>query len=412
MSRPLGRHAGGRRCPLVVVVALVVSVGAVGCRHQSASVAGRLTVTAGRAEVGRPGEERAEVTGSRDLRIGDGVRIRTGAAAVSLAGDRDLELRSGTDLELRAATADERARTVLVSGDLLVRSPQQPLTVTSGDEEVMVSGTARISRGLALVVATYDGSATVSSAARSIIVPALRQVAVPAAGLFPVRPSPLDFSSEDGWDQRYLSGAIGLSAELLARSRGFSAQLAPTEGRTAAYFRSLVPRLAAEPAFQGSLVSGARVPGETLVGAAITLEGVNGSFADRWAAVFGFHDEGAPWGLVAMDQGVSRVPLLATIESAIGRTPPSFALAKPGADPTSLAPPTTRPSSAAAAVTTTSTTVAPSVRPTTPTTTPVVLAPTTVAPTGPLNTGTPLIDNTANALVNTLNGLLNSLGQR
>jgi len=398
------------RLSLMVAVALVVSAGAVACSRTPASVAGRLTVTSGRAEVGRPGEDHKEVSGSRDLRIGDGVRMREGVAVIRLSGDRELELRSGTDLELRATPAAERARPTLLGGDLLVRAAGQPLTVSSGAEEVVVRGAARISRGLALVAAAYEGSATVDSAGRSIVVPALRQVAVPAAGLFPVRPSPLEISTDDAWDQRYLSGAIALSAELQAQSRGFSGQRTGTEGRTVGYFRDLLPGLAAEPAFQATLLSAGRAPGETLVGAAIALKGTRGVFADRWAATFGFHDDGAPWGLVAMDQGVSRIDVLAVIDSAVHRVPTSFALAGPGSAPTSLSPPTTRPATPAAVVTTTT---SPAPRVTTPTTRPPTTAtPTTVAPTGPVNTGAPVIDNTVNALVNTLTGLLNSLGQK
>ncbi len=395
---------------LAVAVCLVVSLGAVSCRRTPPSVSGRLTVSEGHAEVGRPGEERREITGSQDLRVGDGVRVRDGSAVIRFPDDRELELRSGTDLEMRATEVAERFRLTLLSGDLLVRSPEQPLTILSGDGEVVVRGIVRISRGLSLVVAAYEGSATVSSAARSLVVPGLRQVAVPAAGLFPTRPSPLDFSPDDPRDQRYLSGAIGLSAELLARSRGFSAQLGAGEGRTVSYFRELLPRLAGEPSFQAPLLNAARPPGETLVGAAIALESTKGTFADRWTAEFGFHDDGAPWGLVAMDQGVSRVPLLALIESALRRGPTNFALAQPGGAPTALSPPTT-PATAPVTSIVTSTTV-PRARPTTPTTRPPATTPTTVAPAGPLNTGAPVVDETVNSLVNTLTGLLNSLSRR
>ncbi|MDQ6727193.1 MAG: hypothetical protein M3066_13655 [Actinomycetota bacterium] len=397
------------RLGLVVAMAVVVSVVATGCRSSTATVTGRLAVTSGQAEVGRPGEDHTEVTGSRDLRVGDGVRMRDGTAVIRIAGSRELELRTGTDLELRATPAADRSRPTLVGGDLLVRAPEQPLTVSSGNETIVVSGAVRISRGLALVVAVYEGTATVDSAGKSIVVPALRQVAVPAAGLFPTRPAPVEISPDDAWDQRYLSGAIALSAELQARSTGFSGQLTGSDGRSVGYFRDLLPGLASEAAFQAPLLSPTRPPGETLVGAAIALKSTHGSFADRWSAIFGFHDDGAPWGLVAMDQGVSRVDVLSVIDGAVHRVPTSFALAPPGTAPTSLSPPTTRASAPTTVVT--ATTVAPT-RPTTPTTRAAATTTTTVAPTGPLNTGAPVIDNTVNALVQTLTGLLNSLGQK
>lgn len=409
MSRSTGQKR--RTAATIAVAALVVSLGAVACSDKSVPVTGRLTVQEGHAEVGRPGEERKEIDGSRDLRVGDGVRMRDGSAVIRLPGGRELELRAGTDVELRATEGGEGFRPTLLAGDILVRAPEQPLTITSGAEEVVVQGATRVSRGLALLAGAYEGSATVNSAARSLVAPALRQVAVPAAGLFPVRPSPLEVSPDDAWDQRYLSAAMGLSAELQARSRGFTGQLAAGEGTTVNYFRELLPRLAEEPAFQASLLNASRPPGETLVGAAITLEGTRGAFADRWAAVFGFHDDGAPWGLVALDQGVDRVPLLDLIDSAVRRGPTNFALAEPGRPPTSLrsATPTTRAPTPRPAVTTT-TTVARRPQTTTPTTRPPT-TPTTIAPGGPLNTGAPVIDETVNSLVNTLTGLLNSLGQ-
>ena len=91
------------------------------------------------------------------------------------------------------------------------------------------------------------------------------------------------------------------------------------------------------PRLRSSLIA-ASLP-DTLVGAAITLEGTRGTFAERWAAVFTFRDEGAEWGLVAMDQGVARVPLLNAIDAAISRGPTQFAVGPPGRPPTSLNPP-------------------------------------------------------------------------
>ncbi len=146
------------------------------------------------------------------------------------------------------------------------------------------------------------------------------------------------------------------------------------------------------------------------MGAAIVLEGTRGTFAERWAGVFGFRDEGAQWGLVALDQGVTRVPLLARVDAAVARGPRPFETIplpgpspgngvalpsgpNPGANPP--APVVTAPPSAV---------------------TPTVPVPSTVAPVppvdgpGPLNTGIPILDETINALVETLSGLLRGLG--
>jgi hypothetical protein len=404
------------RWALAAAVAVLLVVGLVGCTRSSSPAAGRLTVD-GQADVTRPGEDRREVTGSRDLKVGDRVRVRDGTAVIRLPDDRRLELRVGSDVEMQSAAGEERVRPSLMGGDLLVVSDREALAVATSGAAVAVQGDARISRGVALLVAAYEGSAQLSAAGSSLTVPALRQAAVPPAGQFPTRVTPLEYSPGDGWDQRYLSDAIELGNQLDARSQGFSAQLGPSEGRSFQYFRDLFPRLASEPGFTAALVNPARPPGETLVGAAISLEGTRGTFAERWAAVFGFRDEGAPWGLVAMDQGVTRVPLLEAVESAITRGPTLFAEGPPGRPPTSVAPPSPGGSPATTAQPrSTTTTTAPrpgtGARATTTTTVPPPPPPGPPQPTGPLNTGSPLVDETVNSLVNTLTGLLNSLGQQ
>jgi len=310
------------RRPITAVVATVtLAVALAGCSSKSTPpVAGRLTVE-GQAGVLHPGEDRREISGSRNLEAGDRVRVRQGTAVIQLRDDRRFELRQGSDLELLPREATNDILPTLVAGDLLIVSDSRPLVVSADGAEISVHGDARVSRGVALLVATYEGSAQLSAGGATIAVPALRQASLPPTGTFPMNVSPLEYSGTDGWDQRYLSDAMDLSNQLTGRSDGFTSQLRPTEGRSANYFRELFPRLAAEPAFTAALVNPARAPGETLVGAAITLEGTRGTFAERWAAVFTFRDEGAQWGLVAMDQGVARVPLLDAIDSAISRGP-------------------------------------------------------------------------------------------
>ena len=407
---------------LAVAIVAVLAVALANCTRSSSPEAGRLTVD-GQADVTRPGEDRREVTGTRDLEVGDRVRVREGSAVIQLPDDRRLELRVGSEVEMQSAQGGDRVRPALMAGDLLVVSDDEPLAVGATGADVAVHGDARVSRGVALLVAVYEGSAQLAAGGSSLTVPALRQASLPPAGQFPSRVSPLEAAPGDGWDQRYLSDALELGAQLDARSQGFSAQLGPTEGRSFQYFRDLFPRLAAEPGFTAALVNPARLPGETLVGAAISLEGARGTFAERWAAVFGFRDQGASWGLVALDQGVSRVPLLEAVESAVTRGPAGFAKGPPGRPPTSVAPPSRGGSPATTAPSrTTPTTAAPgssrSGGPASPTTTPTTAPPPPPSPsgppipTGPLNTGSPLIDETVNSLVNTLTGLLNSLGQQ
>jgi hypothetical protein len=109
---------------------------------------------------------------------------------------------------------------------------------------------------------------------------------------------------------------------------------------------------------------------------------------------------------------VSRVPLLQAVEDAIARAPATFAQGPSGGGTTSLpsTPGSSSPATTAPARSTTTTT-APRGRtagPTTTTTAPPTT--TTTVPRGALNTGSPLIDDTVNSLVDTLSGLLRSLG--
>jgi hypothetical protein len=190
----------------------------------------------------------------------------------------------------------------------------------------------------------------VASAGRDLVVPALRQASVPAPGLVPAAATPLDYRADNPWDRRYLGDAIDLGDELQARSDGFTNQLQPGEGHTAGFYRQLLPALENEPAFTQALLQPDMLPGDTLIGAAITVEGKDGSFLDRWQSVFAFHDQGARWGLVALDQHVTRDPLLSTVDDALGRRPGAATTAvvaapAPGgvAPPSLLAPPPQTP---------------------------------------------------------------------
>ncbi|MDQ6797837.1 MAG: hypothetical protein M3011_07435 [Actinomycetota bacterium] len=385
----------------------VVSVLAVACSGGGGgSSSARVSVT-GRVEVASGGRALQLIDGIRTLHAGDRVKVDSGRALIRLNGDRQLELRNGSEVTLAAASGEPNLKPSLVSGDLLVTAPGDTvaLGVTVADSEASVTGgSARLSRASATTVASYDADLTVASAGRSLKVPALRQVAVPAAGLLPGRPSPLIFKTGDSWDQRFLGDAIDLGNQLVARSRGFTAQLGPGEGRTAGFYRQVLPALDNEPSFDVASLGGDRSPGEGLVGLAIVVQGKRGAFNDRLASVLAFHDDGAAWGLVALDQGVSRAPLLAGVDEAIGRGPLSVAEAPPPvASP--AAGRSTSPSPAVPVPSGGGDVTAP---------TPPVSSPSPEAPTGagPVNTGAPVVDNTVNSLVNVLNGLLGGLGQK
>lgn len=388
-----------------IVLSVVLTVGlAVGCGGGGDDSSARLEVD-GRALVARGEAPFEAVDDDHTLGPGDRLRVEDGTAVIVLDEQRKVELRRGSEVELqdgRAGGTD--LHTTLTAGDLLVSAPSDPLVVTAGATDVSVTGgSARLSRGPAIVVASYSGRARATSAGQSIEVPALRQVSIPAAGPLPTRPTPLDYQASDPWDLRLLGDAIELGDQLAARSRGFTAQVGTGMGRTPGFYRLILPALETEPTFDTTLLGPNRDPGEALVGLAITLEGTRGSFAERVRAVLAFHDEGAAWGLVALDQGVARAPLLAAIDAAIGRGPSSVA---EGGPPPVRAPAPTTPARRPA-----------SVPPRGPRGT-IVSPPPTVAPPvdsapsgnpGPARTGVPAIDNTVNSLVDLLGGLLGGL---
>jgi len=385
----------------VAYLAVACTSGGGGARSARLSVNGKVEVAAG-------GASSRLVDGPRTLHAGDRVKVDSGKAVIRLSGDRQLELRNGSEVAFGTASGGANLEPSLVAGDLLVTASDHSValgvTVTVAETEVSVSGgSARLSRGSAATVASYDADLTVASAGRSLKVPARRQVAVPAAGLLPGRPSPLIFKPGDSWDQRFLGDAIDLGNQLVARSRGFTAQLGPGEGRSTGFYRQILPNLESEPSFDAASLGADRSPGEALVGLAIAVAGNRGAFSDRLAAVFAFHDDGAAWGLVALDQGVSRAPLLSGVDQAIGRGPLSVA----------EGPPPVAAPAAGRSVPAPTATPAPSGGGTIATPGPSLSSPSPPAPTaaGPVNTGAPLVDNTVNSLVNVLNGLLGGLGQ-
>ena len=393
------------------------------CSGGDDDVAGRLTVD-GRAEVSSPGGKVEEERGSRSVKFGQGVKVVEGTAVIRLDRGRQLDLRTGTNVVLEDA-ADDGNRPLtqpqLLENDLLVQAPPgNRLTVSTEGTDVIVSSAARISRGTVLLVSSYAGDVELRSGnGSSTVVSALREVTVDADGRIVSGPVPLSYDADDPWDRRLLSEAIEVGNELEARSKGFSAQLGATDGRTVEFLLGLLPALADQPGFGPTLFDPLRPPGESLVGAAIALAGSQGSFEQRWAGIFGFRDQGAQWGLVALDQGVTRAPLLSALDTAISRGPRSFeALPLPGDGDGEVAAgggfPTGGGGSSGSSGSSGGGSTGTGGSGTPPVTAPVIPTlppPDAPIPTvGPLDTGIPLLDDTINALVAALSGLLRGLG--
>lgn len=271
--------------------------------------------------VAHSGERYTRVDGGRTLRRGDQVKVEAGAARVVTANGSTLELRRGS--QLRMAGIPE-----LVAGHLLVTSATAA-DVTMGATRFRTRGASHLVRRLAMSAASYSGSATIRSAGRVMEVPALREATVPALGLLPAKPSPLQYDGDDPWDRRFLSPAIEFGEQLEARSRGLEAQVPAGEGRTPGFYRTLLPTLEREVALD-VLFDPNRPTGETLVGAAIASMGeAPGNFATRWTSTFSFRDDGAHWGLVALDQRAMSARLSSTLDAALGRAPTVFAATAP-----------------------------------------------------------------------------------
>lgn len=286
----------------------------------------------GQAIVERSDGDREAVRGGANLRSGDRVEVTAGIGRL-LLGD-------GTRMELRAGLDDAGDSMVVIgrvpeleAGEVLVAAPERSSVEAAGTTVAVEEGAARITRALGVGVRAYDGAVHLDSAGQARAIPALREMLVPALGRPPQSPRPLEYDAADPWDRRFLGDAMALGERLEALAEGYTRNLDPGEGRTPGFFRTVLPGLDDEPAFTGELIDLERPPGETLIGAAISELGKRGEFPERWGAVFGFRDQGAAWGLVALDQAVSGDPLLGTIEQAVSSSPLAFAA------PATTAPP-------------------------------------------------------------------------
>ena len=254
--------------------------------------------------------------GEHSVDDGQTVRVERGTATLSLPGDREIRLREGSSLLVAAEPELLDGDAVVVAGDAT--------RVVAGDVEVALdAGAARLQRGVGTTVAMYGGGAEVASSGRALDggLGALRQVTVPAEGQLPREPSPLVYDEDDDWDRDFLGDAISLGHALDGLSRGFTAQLGPAATMDAELLADVLPIEVDDALVEEE----ERSPGETLVGAAIVVE--SGDDVDEgWREVFDFREQGAEWGLVALDQEVERDPLLGTLDGAFDESPLLFSI--------------------------------------------------------------------------------------
>ncbi|MEY2476658.1 MAG: putative surface-exposed virulence protein [Actinomycetota bacterium] len=292
----------------------------------------RLSFDRARVQIASAGSGFRTVEDGTTLHSGDRVRVVTGEAEMQLPRRARLILRKGSEIVVGREPT-------LNAGDAVAEVTDEPLTVRSaGSTATVRRGATRIRGGLALTAGVYEGSARVASAGSSLDVPAFRQASVASFGVVPARPSALEYSEEDKWDLHYLGVAIEIGRELQAKSEGFSSQLREGEGLTPGFYTNLLPDLpdsaltGCPTALDGSLGEGRR-PGEVLVGTTLALQGRSGTFTTRCTEAFAFRDDGATWGLVALDQRVRSLPAIRDrLLAAFGRLPTDATIA-------ALAPP-------------------------------------------------------------------------
>ena len=411
--------ADRRRLRALAAVAGVLALAPSACSDDGPDPGEARLEVDGEAVVERADGDRDVVTGRTDVGPGDRVEVVEGRAVMALAG--------GTRFELREGDADDSATVVrmddvpdLEAGDLLVTTPGKAALAAADTGIEVRAGAAKVSRSLGMGVVSYDADVRIDSAGQARTVPPLRALLVPVLGSpQPLRPAVCQGSATttacpaydpgDAWDRRYLGDAIELDQRLQSISEAYTSTLQPGEGRTPGFFKLILPGLEDEPDFTAALLDGQRAPGDTLVGAAITDLGRRGDFVDRWRSVFDFRDEGAAWGLVALDQAVSRTPLLGRVTEAIGASPLAFAptTTAPGGGPGGPSTPTTSPTSPDApgptAPTSPSTAPPPTSAPP-PTTAP---PPTLPPPEDPI---TPVLDPVVEPVTDLTGSLLDGLG--
>lgn len=303
------RAARARSVALVAVALLAVGLG--GCSEDRIEEGeARLTIT-GATLVVDPDGTRTRFTDGTTVVDGEVVTVEEGTAVLETPGGSRYELRSG-DVPSRLRIADPPE---LLAGDaLLVDGFAARLVVD--DVTIEALGPTRV-RAQDRTVTPYVGTATLTGA------PGLGSVRALRTAAFGDDPDvvPVAFDTTDAWDRRYLGEAAALGVRLEALARGYTQDLQPRVGLSVDFYRSVLPGLRAESDFREDLLEGGRAPGEVLVGAALAVDGRIGSFLERWEAIFSFRDDGAGWGIVALEQGVSAAPLFDSIELAIGESP-------------------------------------------------------------------------------------------
>lgn len=397
---------GPRRAVVVgTLLATVAAVGLAACGGSSNGMA-RLTTNGQVQVIPVKGDPRQAHNGDV-LHAGDRVEVTDGQAALSLVPSGVLQLRTGSQI-----TIDKTPR--LTSGAVLIQTVGRELRVSAQRATLVVpSGVAQLDVGTiaaSLTAKVYQATSHLDipgNPAATLAAP--RQITLTPETHLPIGASPLQYEDSDSWDHLYLATAVTVAAQLGAAATGFNAQLSANQGKDASFYQQLLPALSGHADFGDAFSTAekqqpigtapAAKPGDYLIASVIALRGSRGSLVSRLGDELVFIAQGANWGFVAYDQGVTDLTgVLADVVAAIGRAALPFtgapasqiAIGPPAGSPT----PTTRP--ATRTTPTTTTTVPANPRP------PRQVTTTTTPPGGLLQLPVPLLPGPLGSILNPL----------
>ncbi len=319
--------------PVVVVLLAAVLAVVLIDRDPGGPGAGEAIVQVnGTARVVRANGVAAAVTGSVRLEPGDRIALRTGTATFELAKGVRYEGRgragkaAGTDLEMGLTPS-------LDAGSLLVTTGAEATALRSSVADVRLNPGAavRLVRSYAVRLSTYRGEAVLDSAGAQRKVPGLRSADAVGdgelTGLEPIR-----YDAADRWDRRYLANAVYLDGQLGPLRRGIEAANVPAAALLDAVRTIVVDRPSTTAV--DALVGDRGLDVELAIGVAVAGSSRGGvPLARRLDRAFTFHDDGAPWGLVAMDLGADPTSVLAALRRALDGRDVAIALASARSGP-------------------------------------------------------------------------------
>ena len=343
-----GRRSRAAAAGTLALTVLAASLAA--CGGGSSNGLGRLTVTGVVQYASAHGT--LHPTGSGQvLRAGDLVQVTSGTALIRLVPDGVVELRAGT-----AVTVDEVPR--LTAGDVLIEPAAHPLRVSSANATLVVpAGAAQLAMNAGLdgglTAKVYrDRSSLQIEGNPSLAIAAPREALLKVTSRLPIPATPLRYDDTDAWDRRYLATVEAFSRQLTAAATGFNAQLPSGQTHDAVYYQRLLPELMTSVVAESLQGQAPAKPGDDLIALAMAMRGRRGAFGDRLRQELAFKADGADWGLVSVDQGISDLgQVLNDVLAAIDRA--SLPFTAPGSGQVAFGPlpplaapaatPTTRP---------------------------------------------------------------------